>query len=102
MKRAATWGTDSSLRVRDIREYLEWQLKAVSEGLGWYYGMHQLAKAINERTDPLVKLEIVDRMEKEVREHARHMLCNGRFPGHLDGHEEMGDEGRLKKKQCYH
>jgi hypothetical protein len=69
IKRAAIWGTDSSLRVQDIHEYIMWQIQPVSEGLEWYYGMHWLAIAIKEGTVPLVEMETVDRMEKEVKEH---------------------------------
>ena len=86
------WGTDSSLRVRDIREYLEWQLQAITEGLDGYFDCNWLTNVMYEEGKarlPLVEMEIVDRMGREVREHSGRMLCNGRFDDSDEENEEV-------------
>jgi hypothetical protein len=93
------WGTDSSLRVRDIREYLEWQLQAITEGLDWYFHCNWLTKVMSEEGKarlPLVEMEIIDRMEREVREHSGRMLCNGRFD---DGDDDVEEVSPVKVKR---
>ena len=93
------WGTDWSLHVRDIREYPEWQFQAITEGLDWYFDCNWLTKVMCEEGNaqlPLVEVEIVDRMGREVMEHSGRMLCNGRFD---DGDEENEEVGPVKVKR---
>jgi hypothetical protein len=80
--------------VRDIREYLEWQLQAITEGLDWYFDCNWLTDGKAQL--PLVEVEIVDRMGREVMEHSGRMLCNGRFD---DGDEENEEVGPVKVKR---
>ena len=75
IQRVEAWGSDSKLRVEDVRNYIRWQTKALADALAWYYEDNSLECVVGSVQFP----ESMDRACGEITKHASRMLRCGRF-----------------------
>jgi hypothetical protein len=108
--RVRSWDKDSSLRVKDIRDYLVWQLYAIGEGLDWYLDQNWLRKALVEheptaaRTrSPLLQAETIDRKAEEIAKYTGLVLRNGRYDdwSEIEVEDVVLHENRRKRRRLH-
>jgi hypothetical protein len=100
--RVRSWDKDSSLRVKDIRDYLVWQLDAIGEGLEWYLDQDWLRKALLENEPTAARApETIDRTAEEIAKYTGLVLRNGRYDNWSEIEEEdveSYENGRKRRR----
>ena len=101
--RVRSWDKDSSLRVKDIRDYLAWQLDAIGESLEWYLNQDWLRKALLENEPTAARApETLDRTTEEIAKYTGLVLRNGRYDSWSEIEEEdVGHENRRKRRRLH-
>jgi len=102
--RVRSWDKDSSLRVKDIRDYLVWQLDAIGEGLEWYLDQDWLRKALLENEPTAARApETIDRTAEEIANYTGLVLRNGRYDNwsEIEVEDVVPHENRRKRRRLH-